>query len=146
VLALVGFAPAAGADEVEIKDGKGTKIQIKEGTIRATDDNNAVQLGGQAGEAEKAISFTGNKKKLSHTCVPGKAVIQLLGNHNQLTLKGDCQRVLVTGNSLTVDLERAAEITVTGNKIQVTYLGGVGAPEPKVTVTGNKSSVRKRIE
>jgi hypothetical protein len=101
---------------------------------------------------------TGNNTKFTNDCSKHKEVL-VVGNHNGVTLKGTCDRLIVSGNHATVkgsattvtisgnqnqvDLDETDQIVISGNENKVTWRKSSAKNGPSTSNTGNKNKVTK---
>ncbi len=84
------------------------------------------------------ILIAGSSQTAKRIC-KGDTKVAVLGNSNEVTLAGDCQGVVVTGNSNRVTVDVSRKLAVIGNSNAVS-VGRVGP----VYFRGNSNSVRYR--
>lgn len=136
-----GVTVQAGGGKAKVQVG-GVQVDA-EGAAEeaAAEDDGEEALEGEEGET---LSVVGNGKKVTHACVPGKAlVIEVTGDKNNLTLTGECKSVSLVGNHNTVIAEAVGAVVATGNHLVVKYRRGLDGKPPKVTKLGNKISITK---
>jgi len=102
--------------------------------------------------------LTGNHTKFTNDCSKYKEV-DVIGNHNTVTLKGTCTRLTVSGNHATVrgsaktvsvpghhcevNLNETDEISVPGNNNKVTWKKSSVEGGPSISNSGNRNTVTK---
>jgi len=85
------------------------------------------------------LIFTGQQQVIS--CQNDDRV-ELVGDSNQIVLKGNCQQVQVTGTSNSIRLEGAVQsIQVVGSDNHFTWQGGQGRVAPKFEALGANNSL-----
>lgn len=89
-----------------------------------------------------AHKVMGNKKKQSITCKAGDTV-DVTGNSNTLTIRGECAALSVAGNGNEVTIDAAASISTAGNKNHVTWKKQAGGKDPDVTNPGTGNVIEQ---
>src|ERR1041384_4383126 len=92
--------------------------------------------------ARADITVMDNDKTLDVDCAKDPNV-SLMGNHLTLTTKGVCNRILVTGNDNTVNLDAADDVSVTGNDNTVSVHKAVKAKSPRISNPGNRNKITR---
>ena len=65
------------------------------------------------------------------------------GDHNTLTLTGQCGTQRVNGNNNVVTVEAVAQIATWGNRNGVVWTQGVGGKPPKISNPGTGNKIKK---
>ncbi|MCA9521883.1 MAG: DUF3060 domain-containing protein [Myxococcales bacterium] len=87
-----------------------------------------------------SLVVEGNHKAIRRAC-NGSTTITILGNHNVLTLTGDCALVQVDGNHNVVKIEGVKRLNVRGNHNMVNWKRGVGGQKALVSNLGTANKV-----
>ena len=111
-----------------------------------------------AAPAAADVSIVDNHKTVTVDCAKDKQV-ELMGNHITVTLTGTCTKVSMTGNhgvvkgsstavyvsgnENTATIDAADDIVVSGNNNTITWKKGASKPQPKITSSGEKNSVKQ---
>jgi hypothetical protein len=69
--------------------------------------------------------------------------VDLRGDGNTLTLRGDCGKLLVTGNNNVIEIDSVQAIDTPGNENRITWAKGPSRSGPKITNLGNGNTIRK---
>lgn len=105
-------------------------------------DTAAVQSGRKA--SGRSIEVNGDHRTVRVDC--GGSDAQIGGNHNEVTLTGECRNVEVSGNHNTVHVDVAAAISAVGNRNSVTWSRGAGVASPRVSNVGTGNTVSRASE
>ncbi|MBA3459480.1 MAG: DUF3060 domain-containing protein [Deltaproteobacteria bacterium] len=105
------------------------------------------------------VTVTDNKQTVDIDCAKDK-LVNIIGNHATITLKGTCTKVSISGNhaNLTgsantvwiagnnnnVTLPGVDSLTIAGNSNNVTYKGPITAKTTKVSNPGSKNNVTQQ--
>jgi hypothetical protein len=90
-----------------------------------------------AGKAVLVVSENGKTQALE---AEGQDV-SIDGNKNDITLRGKCHALTVSGNQNTVHAEALASISTPGNKNAVTWTQAVNGERPQITNVGSGNSI-----
>jgi hypothetical protein len=112
-----------------------------------------------AAPAAADVSIVANKAKKTVDCKKHKSV-NIVGNHAKVTLKGQCEKIMIAGNHARVTGSATAfylagnhniitadatdEITIPGNHNTVTWKRGASVDAPAISAPGNENKVSKQ--
>ena len=96
----------------------------------------------EAKRVSPARQFDGASQTLTHDCGSSPNV-QLNGTSNNLTVKGKCEKIEISGMGNSVQIETVSAIEVSGMNNKVTYKNGSGSQAPRIEQSGMGNSVTK---
>ncbi len=138
----------AGDTSVHVGDD-GVKVKVGDTQINVDASSVEVQSEGATGEASGmgVLNIEGVELVRQHTCDASHArTVHIDGSDNRVTLKGECDRVVISGTDNTVTIDGAARIVVSGVDNKVTYKRGAGGKPPVIQNTGVDNKVVKRAQ
>ncbi len=91
--------------------------------------------------ATATLVFADNREERTVDC-EGR-IVEVLGNRNRLTLRGNCAGLRVSGNDNVVEVDLTPIIATTGNENTVRYRDLVDGARPKVANTGRDNTIRR---
>lgn len=116
-----------------------------------------LMIGASTSHAETRV-LKGNHKSFSINCAK-HGNVEVFGNHLKVTLKGNCSKLVVSGNHATVKgsaksvmipgnhckvaLNATDEINVPGNENTVTWTKSSAEAGPSISNLGNKNTIDK---
>ncbi|MFO0723827.1 MAG: DUF3060 domain-containing protein [Myxococcota bacterium] len=140
-LLLAGF-PAQAEDPPK---PEGQKVVSKAGSVaRVTaaapteaDDDDGPDVGEGAAVVKRGnkIQISGTEKVIAQKCTAGVEVY-VSGNHNLVTISGECKLVNVSGLENNVRLEAAQQIVLSGKDNAVSYKRGIKTADPEIITAG----------
>ncbi len=80
------------------------------------------------------VKVTGSNERRSIECNGG--TVSIIGGANELTLRGACKKVDITGAGNTVAIESVGAIEVSGANNRITWQDGLDGRRPRVSRTG----------
>jgi len=114
---------------------------------------------GTAGVLVKDVTISANDQTTTIDCSASSVVVH--GEDNNLTLRGECKKLKVTGNdnrinAITVNevevsgddnvinVETVTTITTTGDDNNISWKSGAGGEPPKISTKGDDNHIRQR--
>lgn len=131
--------------------GKGGQVAVSDGagTVKVTGVNgkaggNTPTVVAQATPTtEETLTLGANDETRTIDC-SGNKNVAILGNRNNLTLRGTCHTISVLGNSNSVAAEAVKAISAMGSANKVTWLKGMDGPAPHIVSMGSNNSIERR--
>jgi hypothetical protein len=105
-----------------------------------------VTMGGmsvQAGATDAGESIAISRNGLTKTITCDHAEVDVSGNMNTISVRGECDKVVVSGNHNVLKIETVAAISTPGNFNDVVWEEGVGDRQPRISNIGTKNSIRQ---
>jgi hypothetical protein len=110
----------------------------------AQDEEDPEDTSGIINPVEPELAITKNGQKVKHSCkADAPLIVSIIGNNNQVTVDGECKKLVVTGNSNKVTIEAVGEISALGDNLDISYKRGLGGKEPVITKVGEKIKIVK---
>ncbi len=99
------------------------------------------QYSSQTSKQDEKISISGVREETTTEC-DGKTVT-VSGTSNIVTLIGNCPRVIVSGVSNQISIEKTDRITVSGSGNNITYKSAIKAKYARISKSGVNNKVTK---